>query len=228
LADEYRNAGPLIAGTETARPSVKMHLRRAGDRARAHLESKYPQPSMSINTRSRPMSFSMSKASIPALEIGLNALLALLDKAAAHAAVKKIEPSVMLQWRLSPDMFALVRQVQIASDLAKNGAARLAGAEAPRFEDTETTIDQLKERVAKTAAYVKTLDAKQIDGAVDREITFPLGPANKGHMNGADYLNHFVLPNFYFHLTTAYAILRTCGTDIGKRDFLGAIPMRMT
>ena len=174
------------------------------------------------------MSFSMSKASIPVFEIGLNALLSVLDKAAAHAAAKKIEPSVLLQSRLAPDMLPLVRQVQIVSDQAKNGSARLAGVEAPRFEDNETTIDQLKDRIARTLAYVKTLDAKQIDGAGDREITFPLGPTNKGHMNGADYLNHFVLPNFYFHVTAAYAILRHCGVDIGKRDFLGGIPMKMT
>jgi hypothetical protein len=174
------------------------------------------------------MSFSMSKASIPVFEIGLNALLSVLDKAAAHAAAKKIEPSVLLQSRLAPDMLPLVRQVQIVSDQAKNGSARLAGVEAPRFEDNETTIDQLKDRIARTLAYVKTLDTKQIDGAGDREITFPLGPTNKGHMNGADYLNHFVLPNFYFHVTAAYAILRHCGVDIGKRDFLGGIPMKMT
>ena len=174
------------------------------------------------------MSFSMSKASIPVFEIGLNALLSVLDKAAAHAAAKKIEPSVLLQSRLAPDMLPLVRQVQIVSDQAKNGSARLAGVEAPRFDDNETTIDQLKDRLARTLAYVKTLDAKQIDGAGDREITFPLGPTNKGHMKGADYLNHFVLPNFYFHITAAYAILRHCGVDIGKRDFLGGIPMKMT
>jgi hypothetical protein len=174
------------------------------------------------------MSFSISRASIPVFEIGLAALSAVLDKAAAHAAAKKIEPTVLLQSRLSPDMFALARQVQIASDQAKNGAARLAGVEAPRFEDNETTIDQLKERLAKTLAYVKSLDPKQIDGSADRDITFPLGPTNKGHMKGADYLNHFVLPNFYFHMTAAYAILRHCGVDIGKRDFLGAIPMKMT
>jgi hypothetical protein len=174
------------------------------------------------------MSFSMSKVSVPVFEIGLGALSDVLDKAAAYAATKKIDPSVLLQSRLSPDMFALVRQVQIASDQAKNGTARLAGVEAPRYEDNETTIDQLKERVAKTLSYVKTLDPKQIDASADRDITFPLGPANKGHMKGADYLNHFVLPNFYFHITAAYAILRHCGVDLGKRDFLGAIPMKMT
>ena len=125
-------------------------------------------------------------------------------------------------------MFALARQVQSASDQAKNGSARLAGVEAPRYEDNETTIDQLKTRIANTVAYLKMLDPKQIDASADREITFPLGPTNKGHMKGDDYLNHFVLPNFYFHITVAYAILRHCGIDIGKRDFLGGIPIKMT
>jgi uncharacterized protein len=174
------------------------------------------------------MSFSMSKASLPALEIGLNALSGVLDKAQAFAAAKKVDPSVLLASRLAPDMFALARQVQVASDLAKNGMARLADVEPPRFEDTETTIDALKARVAKTVAFLKTLDVKKIDAAGDREITFPLGPTNKGRMKGDDYLNHFVLPNVYFHMTAAYAILRHCGVEIGKTDFLGAIPMKMT
>jgi hypothetical protein len=174
------------------------------------------------------MSFSMSKATLPALEISLNALSAILDKAEAFAAAKKIDPSVLLNTRLAPDMFALTRQVQIATDLAKNGAARLAGIEPPRYEDKETTIPELKARLAKTVAFFKTLDAKQIDGAADRQINFPLGPTNKGEMKGDDYLNHFVLPNVYFHVTAAYAILRHCGLEIGKQDFLGAIPLKMT
>jgi uncharacterized protein len=174
------------------------------------------------------MSFSMSSSSVPAFEIALSALSGVLDKAAAYAAAKKVDPSVLLQTRLFPDMFPLVRQIQVATDLAKNGAARLAGADAPAFEDNETTIDQLKERVAKTAAFLKSIDPKNVDGSGDREITFPLGPTNQGHMNGADYLNHFLLPNFYFHITAAYVILRHCGVDIGKRDFLGNIPIKIT
>jgi uncharacterized protein len=170
----------------------------------------------------------MSQASLPVFEIGLNALSAVLDKAEAHAAAKKIDPSVLLNSRLSPDMFALARQVQITSDLAKNGSAHLAGVEAPRYEDDETTVGQLKARIAKTVAYLKTLDSKRIDASADHEITFPLGPTNKGHMKGDDYLNHFVLPNFYFHIAVAYAILRHCGVDVGKRDFLGAIPLKRT
>jgi hypothetical protein len=171
------------------------------------------------------MPFTMSQAALPVFETGINALIAILDKAAAHAAAKKIDPAVMLGWRLAPDMFALSRQIQTVTDQAKNGSARLAGLEPPRFEDNETTVDQLKERLAKTVAYLKTLDTKAIDSSSDREITFPLGPA-KGLMKGADYLNHFVLPNFYFHLTAAYSIVRQCGVDIGKRDFLGTIPIK--
>ena len=171
---------------------------------------------------------SMSNASIPVFEIGLSALSALLDKAEAYAEAKRIDPTVLLNARLFPDMFAFTRQVQSACDQAKNGGARLAGVEPPRYEDNEKTIAELRTRIAKTVAFVKTLDAERIDTAADREIIFPLGPNNKGHMRGADYLNHFALPNFYFHLTTAYDILRHCGVEIGKRDFLGTIPMRIT
>jgi uncharacterized protein len=173
------------------------------------------------------MPFPMSQASLPSFEIGLNALSAILDKAAAYAAAKKIDPAVLLHMRLFPNMFDR-RQVQVTADNAKNGSARLAGVEPPRYEDNETTIDQLKARLAKTVAYLKTLDRKEIDSSADREITFPLGPTNKGHMKGADYLNHFLLPNFHFHVTAAYAILRQYGVDIGKSDYLGAIPMTMT
>ena len=168
------------------------------------------------------MAFTMSQASLPALEIGLSALTAVLDKGAAHMAAKKTDVSVMLGWRLAPDMFALTRQVLIACDQAKNGMARLAGVESPRFDDTETTLDEVKARIAKTVAFLKTLDKAAIDGASERDIVFPVGGGNKGQMKGADYLNHWVLPNFYFHLTAAYAIVRACGADVGTRDFLGA------
>jgi uncharacterized protein len=172
------------------------------------------------------MPSSLSQASVSAFEIGLNALSGVLDKAAAFAAAKKIDPAVLLNSRLSPDMFNLTRQVQVVTDQARRGSARLAGAEPPSYEDNETTIDQLKARLAKTVAFLKTLDPKQIDASADREITFPIG-SNKAQMKGGDYLNHFVLPNFYFHLTAAYAILRHCGVELGKRDFLGAIPVKM-
>jgi hypothetical protein len=170
----------------------------------------------------------MSSSSVPAFELGLSALSEILGKAAAYAEARKIDQAVLLQTRLFPDMFPLVRQVQTAADIAKNGSSRLAGVEFPAYEDNEKTIDQLKERLAKTSAYLKTIDPKKIDGSGDREITFPLGPTHKGHMNGADYLNHFLLPNFYFHLTTAYAILRHCGLEIGKQEFLGNIPIKIT
>lgn len=174
------------------------------------------------------MPLSMSQASLPVFEIHLNALSALLDKAAAYAAAKKLDPAVLLHWRLAPDMFDLTRQVQVAADHAKRGAARLAGVDPPSYEDNETTIDQLKARLAKTVAWLKTLDRKAIDASADREITFPLGGANKGTMTGGDYLAHYSLPNFFFHVTAAYAILRHCSVDIGKRDFLGAIPITLT
>ena len=170
----------------------------------------------------------MSQSCLPALEIGLNALSALLDKADAFAAEKKIDPAILVAWRLAPDMYAFARQIQIVTDQAKAGSARLAGVEPPRFEDTETTIEQLKARIAKTLTFLKTIDARQVDASGDREITFPLGPDRTGRMKGADYLNHFVLPNFYFHLTTAYAILRQCGVELGKRDFIGDIPLSIS
>jgi hypothetical protein len=170
---------------------------------------------------------SLSTASIPAFEIGLTALSAILDKAEAHAEAKKIDPTVLLNARLFPDMFALTRQVQIACDMAKT-SARLAGVEPPKYDDNEKTFADVKARIAKTLSYVKGLDTKAIDGSADREIIFPLGPTNKGHMKGADFLNHFILPNFYFHLATAYDILRHSGLELGKRDFLGGIPLTMT
>lgn len=173
------------------------------------------------------MTFSMS-SSLPALTTGLAALSAVLDKAAAYAQSKKIDPAVLLQSRLAPDMFPLVRQVQLATDLAKNGVARLAGTELPKFEDNETTIDQLQDRLARTQALLKSVDGKSIDAAADRDITFPFGPGHQGRMTGADYLRYFVVPNVYFHLTAAYAILRHNNVDIGKQDFLGAIPVTVT
>jgi uncharacterized protein len=173
------------------------------------------------------MPFSMSQTALPTFEIALNALSNVLGKGEAFAKAKKIDDAVMLRSRLSPDMFDLARQVQIATDGAKRGSARLAGVEAPAYEDNETTVAQLRERIAKTVAFLKTLDGKKIDASADKEIVFPLGPEKKGHMKGDDYLNHFVLPNFYFHCTAAYAILRELGVEVGKQDFLGAIPIKI-
>lgn len=167
----------------------------------------------------------MSHASLPAFKIGLGALSVLLDKASDFCAAKRIDDATLLQLRLAPDMFAFVRQVQTATDLAKNGASRLAGVEAPRYEDNEITVAQLKTRVEATINYIEKLDPQAIDASEAREIVFPMGPSAKGSMKGDDYLAQFVLPNFYFHLTAAYAILRHNGVEIGKRDFLGAISM---
>jgi hypothetical protein len=130
---------------------------------------------------------SMSASSLPVLEIGLNALSTILDKAEAHAEARKIDPSVLLNARLFPDMFAFTRQVQVVCDQAKNATSRLAQVEPPKFEDNEKTFPELKARIAKTLAYLKTLDAAKIDASADREIVFPLGPTKKGHMRGADY-----------------------------------------
>lgn len=173
------------------------------------------------------MPFSMSQAALPPLEMILNALSGLLDKAEAYAAEKKVDPSILLNTRLAPDMFSLTGQVWAATDLAKNGAARLAGVEPPRFEDTEKTIAELKARIAKTVAFIKSADRAQIDASADRTLTFPLGPKNVGEMKGADYLSHFMLPNVYFHVTTAYDILRHCGMQLSKTDYLAGIPMKM-
>jgi hypothetical protein len=173
------------------------------------------------------MPFSMSQTALPTFEITLNALSSILEKAEAFAKAKKIDDSVLLRSRLAPDMFDLARQVQIATDGAKRGSARLAGVDAPVYEDNETTLAQLRARIAKTVSFLKTIDSKKIDAAGDKEVVFPLGPEKKGHMKGDDYLNHFVLPNFYFHCTAAYAILRHLGVEVGKQDFLGQIPIKI-
>ncbi len=166
------------------------------------------------------MTLSMYQASVPVLLRMLSNLSAILDKAAAHADQHKIEPSVLLNSRLFPDMYPLVQQVQIASDIAKAAWARLAAVEPPKFPDTETSFDELKQRMAKTVDFLKTLKPAQIDGSEDRDITIPI--RGETHtFKGQPYLVHFALPNFYFHVTTAYAILRHCGVGIGKRDFLG-------
>src|SRR4029079_1532984 len=170
---------------------------------------------------------SMSSAAIPTFEITLAALSKLLDKAEAHATAKKFDPANLLAARLRPDMFALTRQVQVACDLAKFGAARLAGIEPPKFEDNEKTIAELKARIAKTLDFVRSADRKAIDASAERTISFPLGP-KKGEMKGADYLNHFVLPNFYFHAVAAHMILRHNGVELGKQDFLSGIPIKIS
>jgi hypothetical protein len=163
---------------------------------------------------------SMYQASVPVFSRQLRALSAILDKAAAHAEAKKIDPSALLQARLFPDMYPLVRQVQIAADFAKSCSGRLAGIEFPKFEDTETSFPDLKARLDKTLAFLKTLTPAQIDGAEDKTISFKMGPRDVS-FQGTDYLFANAMPNFYFHATTAYAILRHNGVEVGKRDFIG-------
>ncbi len=167
------------------------------------------------------MSISMYQASVPPFLQMLASLSAILDKAAVHAAARKIEPSVLLNTRLTPDMFPLVRQVQLAADFAKGAAGRLAGVELPKFPDEETSFAELTARIAKTVDFIETLKPAQIDGSEGREITIPIG-GQPYKFTGQNYLIRFALPNFYFHHTTAYAILRQCGVEIGKRDYLGA------
>jgi len=166
------------------------------------------------------MTFSIYQASVPVYIRRLEALSAILDRAAAYASERKIDPAALIQARLYPDMFPLARQVQIACSHAVRGAARLSGAEPASVEDKEASFDDLKGRVAKTLAFLKSVDAKKMDGMEDREITYPAGD-RKVTLKGADYLLHFSMPNFYFHLTTAYDILRNNGLDIGKADFMG-------
>lgn len=168
------------------------------------------------------MSISMYDFSIPVLTHGLTNLSAILDKAAAHAEAKKFDSVVLAQARLFPDMFALARQVQIACDTAKGAAARLAGIEVPKHEDTETTLAELKARIAKTVDFLKSVGAGQLKDAESRavEIKFPNG---SWKFTGIAYLTDFVLPNFYFHVGMVYALLRKNGVDVGKMDFLGAI-----
>ncbi len=165
------------------------------------------------------MAISMFRASVPVFLQMLPCLSAILDKAAAFAEGKKIEPSVLLNARLAPDMYPLTRQVQIATDFAKGTVARLAGQEPPKYADTETSIAELKARIAKTIDFIKSFTPAQIDGSEDRQISFPLGGETR-NFQGENYLVNFALPNFFFHVSAAYTILRHNGVDIGKRDYM--------
>ncbi len=168
------------------------------------------------------MALSLYDVSIPVLVRGLTNLSVIIDKAAAHAEAKKIDPVVLAQARLFPDMFPLARQVQIACDTAKGAAARLAGIEMPKHEDTETTLAELKQRIAKTVDFVQSVKAGQFAGAESRSIEIKT-PNRTLSFTGLSYLNQFVLPNFYFHESISYAILRHNGVEVGKNDYLGAI-----
>ena len=168
------------------------------------------------------MALSLYDVSIPVLVRGLTNLSALLDKAAAHAEAKKFDSAVLAQARLYPDMFPLTRQVQITCDTAKGAAGRLAGIDIPKHEDTETTLAELKQRIAKTLDFIQSVKASQLEGAESRSIEIKT-PNRTFSFTGLSYLNHFVLPNFYFHESISYAILRHNGIEVGKGDYLGAI-----
>ena len=170
------------------------------------------------------MSLSLYQSSVPVFERSLAAFLAILEKAEAHAEARKFDPTNYLAIRLAPDMFPLTRQIQTFCDHAKNASFKLAGAQAPVIADKETTFAELRARIQATLDHLKTVDAEAVDAGAAREIVFPIGPSRQMKMQATDYLMHFALPNFYFHLTTAYDILRSAGVEIGKRDFLGAVP----
>lgn len=166
------------------------------------------------------MPLSMSQASQPVFTQMLKALSANLDKAAAHAKAKGIDPSELVSASLAPDMFPLSRQVQIATDHAKGASARLSGRENPKFEDTEATLDELKARIAKAIDFVASVPASEIDGSEAKDITITVGGQPRT-LKGERYLLHNALPNFFFHVTTAYDILRHKGVEVGKRDYMG-------
>jgi hypothetical protein len=161
-------------------------------------------------------------SAVPAYLQMLGSLSTSLKKAEAYAAAKKMEPAALLGTRLFPDMLPLSRQIQLACDFATKGSARLTGSEVPAIPDTETTFDELQQRIARTIDYVKSFKPAQFDGAESREITFPTGPGQTTTMSGQQFLTSFSLPSFYFHVTTAHGILRMAGVEVGKRDFLGA------
>jgi hypothetical protein len=166
------------------------------------------------------MTISMSSASLPVFKTMLDNLSHFLDKAQAHADTRKFDPAALLQFRLAPDMLPFTRQIQLACDHAKNGVARMSGVEAPKFEDTESTVPELKARIRKTLDYLGTVPAERLDGTEDKDITFPVGREATRTMKAEAYLKHWALPNFFFHVTTAYAILRHSGVELGKKDFL--------
>ena len=166
------------------------------------------------------MPVSMYQVSIPVFIRGLRALGGCLEKGRADADTRKFAPDILVNARLAPDMHTLSRQVQIASDVVKSCAARLAGMEPPSYPDTESNFEELQARIAKTIAFLEGITEAQLEGSETRQITLKF-PGQEMTLNGADYLTGFVLPNLYFHLTTAYNILRHNGVQIGKRDFMG-------
>ena len=162
----------------------------------------------------------MSSASLPVCTRMLSNWDHILAKAEQFVDTKKIDPAALTTYRLAPDMLPFTRQILIACDAVKNGIARISGIEAPKFEDNETTIAQLRERIQKTLTFIATVPAVALDGTEDKVITFPAGPGKTLTLSGHDFLTRWMLPNMYFHITTAYSILRHNGVDIGKVDYL--------
>ena len=167
------------------------------------------------------MTISMYSASVPVFRQMLGSLAHLLDKAEAHATAKGFKPEVLLQARLFPDMFPLLKQVQIASDFAKGVSARLADVEVPAFEDNETTFADLHQRIARTLAFIDGLQEALFEGSEDREVVLRPGTPKERRLDGQAYLLHYGLPQFFFHVTTAYSLLRHNGVEVGKLDYMG-------
>jgi hypothetical protein len=167
------------------------------------------------------MSLSMHSASVPVFVRTLGTMLTWLDKARAHAEARKFSADAFLALRLAPDMLPFTRQIQIASDTAKGCVARLAGVEVPAWEDNEATLDELGTRIRRTLDFVQSFDAAQIDGSDGREILLPTRSGEPRRFSGEDYLKSFALPNFFFHSSMAYALLRHAGVELGKKDYLG-------
>jgi hypothetical protein len=165
------------------------------------------------------MSLSMYQASVPVFTHMLTNLSGLLDKAQAHAEAKKFEPAVLLSMRLFPDMLPFSKQVQIACDAAKLAVSRISGVEGPKFEDNEASLAELKERIAKTIDYLKSVPAEKLDGTEEKEVVLKLRGEERT-FKARDYLLHFAQPNHYFHVSTAYGLLRQAGVEIGKQDYL--------
>jgi hypothetical protein len=175
-----------------------------------------------LNFKAITMTISMYQASVPRIVNMLTNLDHLLSKAQAHVESKKWNETALTQFRLYPDMFPLTRQVQIACDTAKGVAGRLAGIDIPAFEDTEVTLGELRQRIEKTIAFVSSIQAAQIDGSEDKDIVTKRGDVET-HYKGMQFLLNHAMPNLYFHVTTAYAILRHNGVEVGKRDYLGKV-----
>jgi hypothetical protein len=167
------------------------------------------------------MSVSMHSASAPIFVRILNNMLAWLDKAQAHAEARGFDSANYLGLRLAPDMLPFSRQIQIASDAAKGCMARLSGVDNPKWEDNEASVDELRARIRKTIDFVKGFQAAQIDGSEGREVLIPMRSGDPLKLDGETFLKHFALPNFFFHATTAYALLRHAGVELGKADYIG-------